>query len=280
MERKGAGEPAGRRHVGRRVLVALAVIVLAGIAPVAVVGPSHRSERTVAPAVPTVPTAPTAPTAPTVLLVGDSLTHQAAAGMQAALPGTKVVDGSVPGTGLLNGPVNWSARAATLLARYHPDVVVVSFIGNYDVYAGRLVPDSPPYYAAWADAAQRLTDELRASGARVDWVEQPPVHIPNFYGITADRTAVLLGQYRKLATEPGVGLVRAIAAIAAPDGTYTLTHDVCGMTVTLRIADGVHFTDTGGVWWGVNLGVAVAGIEGFATRPACAVMADVDADPA
>jgi hypothetical protein len=282
MERKGAREPAGRRHVGRRVLVALVVVVLAGIAPVVVVGPSDRSERTVAPAVPNVPTAPTAPTAstapkvPTVLLVGDSLIHQAAVGIQAALPGATVVDGSVAGTGLLNGPVDWSARAATLLAKYHPVVVVVSFIGNYDVYAGRLVPDSPPYYAAWADAAQRLTGELRASGARVDWVEQPPLHIPNFYGITAGRTDMLLGQYRKLATEPGVGLVRAIDAIAGPDGAYALTHDVCGTTVTLRIADGVHFTDAGGVWWGVNLGIAVAGIEGFATRSACAVMAEVD----
>jgi hypothetical protein len=260
------------------MLVALAVFLLAVAAPVVVVGPSDTSE----PSTPSDPSghvvAPTPP--PTVLLVGDSLIHQAVDGIRAALPGTKVVDGSVPGTGLLNGPVDWSARAATLVAKYHPNIVVVSFIGNYDQYAGRLVPDSPPYYAAWADAAQRLTDDLRASGARVDWVEQPPVHIPNFYGITASRTDVLLAQYRKLATEPGVGLVRAVAAIAAPDGSYTTTGDVCGTSVTLRIADGVHFTDIGGVWWGVNLGNAIAGIEGLATRPACDVMAVLNPNPA
>ena len=203
--------------------------------------------------------------ASTVLLIGDSLLHRAADGIRAALPGTSVVDGSVPGSGLLNGPVDWLGARATLVGRDHPGTVVVSFIGNYDEYAGRLVPDTPAYYKACGRRAQRLTDQLRDSGARVDWVEQPPLRIPNFYGIDANRTAVLLEQYRNLADEPGVGLVRATGAVAAPDGSFAPTREVCGTTVTLRIADGVHFTATGGAWWGAHLGRAVAELAGRPT---------------
>ena len=44
----------------------------------------------------------------------------------------------------------------------------------------------------------------------------------------------------------------------------------------MRIADGVHFTDAGGDWWGANLGRAVAHLEGLPARDTCAVMAELD----
>jgi hypothetical protein len=259
--RTGAPTRPSRAH--RRVLVVTAVVMLAVVAPIVVVGPATAPGRIAAPA------------PPTVLLIGDSLMQQAAHGIRAALPGTSVIDGSVGGSGLLNGPVDWSKRAAELLARNHPAVVVVSFIGNSDASGSRLVPDSPQYYAAWADAAQHLTDQLRSSGARVDWVEQPPVQFPNFYGVAPTRTDALLAQYRHLASEPGVGLVGATPAVAAPDGSYTTTHEVCGTLVTLRMADGVHFTTIGGDWWGANLGRAVATLERLPTRDVCAVMTEL-----
>jgi hypothetical protein len=212
----------------------------------------------------------------TVLLIGDSLMKQAAGGIRAALPGTKVINASAPGSGLLNGPVDWLARAATLVDQYHPDVVVVSFIGNYDQSNGALSVDSPAYYSAWAGAAQQLTTALRAAGARVDWVEQPPLDAPNFYGIAVTRTDVLLSQYLQLAAEPGVGTVGALEAVATAGGSFMTEHGVCGTDVTLRIADGVHFTSVGGDWWGANLGHAIAQREGLATRAPCSVMAELD----
>jgi hypothetical protein len=248
----------------RPLLFAAFVAVLAGIVPVGVAqlgGAATRRQATTSPS--------------TVLLVGDSLMKQAADGIRAALPGTDVIDAGSPGSGLLNGPVDWSARAAALVAKYHPDVVVVSFVGNYDQSEGTLVVDSPAYYSAWADAAQRLTTSLRDAGARVDWVEQPPLRDPNFYGAAATRTDVLLSQYLQLATEPGVGIVGALDAVATADGTFTTEHDVCGADVTLRIADGVHFTSTGGDWWGANLGRAIGQREGLATREPCSVMAEL-----
>jgi hypothetical protein len=212
----------------------------------------------------------------TVLLVGDSLLHQAATGVGDALPGTDVVDASVPGSGLLGGPVDWSVRAAELVTQYHPDVVVVSFVGNYDPSDGTLVADSAEYYDAWAAAAGQLTDTLRASGARVDWVAQPPLRSPNFYGVAASRTAALLAEYRSLATEPGVDLVGETSAVAGDDGGWTERATVCGTSVVVRIADGVHFTGAGGDWWGVQLGRSVAHAEGLVTRDACAVMRELD----
>ena len=255
LDRPGlaSGEPTRPRRARRWMILAVtAVVVLAVVVPIVVVGLATAPRR--------VAVTPR----PTVLLIGDSLIHQAADGIRAALPDTSVIDGSVGGSGLLNGPVDWSARATILVARYHPGAVVVSFIGNYDQYAGRLVPDSPAYYKTWADAAKRLTDQLRTSGTRVDWVEQPPVHFPNFVGMVATRTHTLLAQSRRLAAEPGVGLVSASAAVAAPDGSYTTIDEVCGTLVTLRIADGVHFTTIGGDWWGANLGRAVRHARGIA----------------
>jgi hypothetical protein len=207
-----------------------------------------------------------------VLLIGDSLMHQAAPGIAAALPGSAVVDEAVPGSGLLDGDVDWFARAQELVERYRPDVVMVSFIGNYDASEGTLVADTPEYYAAWADAAERLTDLVRASGARVDWVAQPPLRSPNFYGLAAERTDQLYLTYATLAREPGVDLVDADGAIATAAGGYAEQGSVCGVTTTLRIADGVHFTSTGARWWGVHLGRAFAALDHLATRDACAAM--------
>src|SRR5262249_33785598 len=96
-----------------------------------------------------------APHGESVLLIGDSLMDQAAPGVAAALPGSSVVDEAVPGSGLLDGSVDWFARAEALVERYRPDVVMVSFVGNYDASKGTLVADTPEYYTAWADAAQR-----------------------------------------------------------------------------------------------------------------------------
>ncbi|HZP28630.1 MAG TPA: GDSL-type esterase/lipase family protein [Acidimicrobiia bacterium] len=211
-----------------------------------------------------------------VLLVGDSLLHQAAAGMTAALPGSSVVDASVPGSGLLNGGVDWYARAEALVEQYHPDVVVVSFVGNYDRSSATLVVDSPEYYDAWNAAAQRLTDRFRAAGARVDWVVQPPLHDPNFYGVPTTRPQELSKQYATLARQPGVDLLDAVAAVSAADGGFAEQGTICGSTVTLRIADGVHFTAAGAAWWGVHLARALARLDGLAATGTCTAMSGLD----
>jgi hypothetical protein len=221
-------------------------------------------------------TAPPAPQRTTVLLIGDSLLHQAARGVQAALPDETVVDESVPGSGFLNGTVNWSAHAARLVARYHPDIVVVSFIGNYDTSTGSLIVDTRPYYAAWDAAARRITDQLRTSGVSVDWVEQPPVSSPNFYGVATTRTAVLASQYRRLATQSGVGVIHDVSAISGTDGTFTRSVPACSRALELRIADGVHFTAAGGDWWGAHIGHSLATLNGLTARHACDVMSELD----
>jgi hypothetical protein len=221
---------------------------------------------------------------PTVLLVGDSLIHQAADGLRAALPDATVVDGSVPGSGILNGPVDWATRAQELVSRYRPDVVVVSFVGNYDRATGSLVPDSRAFDQAWGAAAQRLTVALRAREVRVDWVAAPPVAFPNFYDLAPARVAMVTATARRLATMPGVGFVDAddpisgaiSGPISGPGGSYAATHAVCGASVEIRLADGVHFTGVGADWWGASLAVAVARLEQLPAIDPCTVVAALD----
>jgi hypothetical protein len=257
-----------RREVG---LVVAALVVLA-LLPVGVgLGFGGGVERP-AP----VPPRAAAPRHATVLLIGDSLIHQAAEGLRAALPDATVVDGSAPGSGILNGPVDWATRAQELVDRYRPDVVVVSFVGNYDRATGSLEPDSPAFDQAWGGAAQGLTAALRAREIRVDWVAAPPVAYPNFYALAPARVAMVTATARRLATLPGVGFVDAGDSISGPGGSYAARHAVCGAAVAVRLADGVHFTRVGADWWGAHLALELARLEQLRAQDPWTVVAALD----
>ena len=233
---------------GVRVLWGIGVVlavVAVGLMTVRVTGPraSERGEN------------------PRVLLVGDSLLNEASSAVQTGLDGMRVVDATVPGSGLLTPPVDWITRIRQLLARVHPSLVVASFIGNFDRSVSRLTPNSRAYYAAWNKAATRLTNVIRRSGARVYWVAQPPIARVNFYGLASAQPRALSRLYHRLGGQSGSHFVDGSASIASNNGSFATTKVVCGLPRTLRLADGVHFTAAGSAWWGIHIAALIAHLE-------------------
>ena len=204
----------------------------------------------------------------TVLLVGDSLLHQAATGISDVLPGTNVVDASVPGIrssrrpGGLGGsraaelsrsttPTSWSCRSSATTTRPR----------------GRSSPTRPRTTRRGPTAAQQLT----AIAPR------PPG--PASTGSRSRRCAIRTSTAsprpeRRSCSSTTAGWRRSPASHSStrstrsrrPPARSPSRRDVCGSAITLRIADGVHFTDTGGDWWGANLGRAVAVLEDLPAR--------------
>ena len=198
---------------------------------------------------------------PRVLLVGDSLLNEAATSVRVALAGMRVVDATLPGSGLLTPREDWTRRLRRLVARVHPNVVVASFIGNVDRSESRLSPNSRAYYLAWNRAASRLAEVARHSGARIYWVAQPPVANANFYGLAPAQPRVLSTLYRHLARHRGSNYVDGSTSVANRHATFVITTRVCGKRRTIRLADGVHFTAAGAAWWGIHVATAIAHLE-------------------
>ena len=190
-----------------------------------------------------------------VLLIGDSLTADAASDIRAVLgtarrpPRLRVA--AVPGSGLLSG-FDWRPETARLVAAEHPDVVVFEFVGNYFApYAtapdGRTVPPrSDSFFAMWAARAAALTATARRSGATVEWVLPPPMADP-----TADAVAVRLADgYRRLAMETaGVSVVDERTPFGGVGTCYRAEAWVGGRWCTVRRSDGVHLTAAGNRLW-------------------------------
>jgi hypothetical protein len=120
------------------------------------------------------------PTRPRVLVVGDSLTFQAAPRLLARLGHHAQVHLSTRSTaGLLSSFYDWPGRVRREAAALDPDVVILQSQGGYrppyllDDQGQPVLPGTWAYLARWRDAAVALTAELVDSGAMVFWVLGP-----------------------------------------------------------------------------------------------------------
>jgi hypothetical protein len=179
-----------------------------------------------------------------VLVIGDSLIYQASCAAARAMAGSNVTTflRAAPGTGLLGGNVDWVARAAMLVRKLHPDVVVAEFVGDYlrPVAGpdGQLIQyGSPAFFAAWQDRASSLSTELRRAGASVYWVEPPPQVSP----VATAGALRLFAGYRRL----GDHTLDAGRSLAGPHGDYLPVGQSCAAGQTLRTPDGLHLAPAG-----------------------------------
>jgi hypothetical protein len=182
---------------------------------------------------------------PRVLLAGDSVLNQTAGPLRQLFADSDVDvrNEAVNGSGLLTpGLFDWRHHLPRILDRYHPDVVVLLFIGNYRLGVaeryttadGHQIEDrtDPVFFEAWEAVARRMTEQAQDDGAEVIWVLPPPMR-------PAEDQAVADGLrdvYEHIAEETGAQVVDANDALGGPDG---------GFRADLRVPDGVHLNGPG-----------------------------------
>jgi SGNH domain (fused to AT3 domains) len=203
------------------------------------------------------------------VLLGDSVALTLGDGLldQQGAFGVSIVDGGLLGCGVLGtgtvrvggtttsvvpGCRNWELGWRRLVAQVDPDVVAV-LVGRWEVVdrlvGGRWVHIGDPAFDALVAAQlDRAIADASSGGARVvllttphfaglerpdggRWPEDDPARVDRFNVLV--RAAA--------ARHPGETSVLDLAAAAEPDGRYTASLD----GITMRRADGVHFTQGG-----------------------------------
>jgi hypothetical protein len=180
------------------------------------------------------------PTQVRLLLIGDSIMAQpscALGGILAPL-GVETHIHAVSGSGLLTGAVDWPQATQRLLDSVHPDVALAIFVGNYppppvlDFGGNPVQVDTPIFFDLWRARAAELSRRVRDSGARLFWVEPPPM--------SSDRAAQLFAGYRTL----GDSTLPSGRVLGGDAGQWVEEKPACGAE-PLRTPDSVHLTDLG-----------------------------------
>lgn len=200
------------------------------------------------------------------LLVGDSIMVQASCAVadQLADVGITTSRAAVSGSGLLAG-MDWVATVRTLVAREHPDVVLVIFVGNYlgppahDAQGREIVKDSPEYLSAWQARAEAFSRAVHRGGARLYWVSPPPMAFPPF--LTARKL------YEGYARIPGDHTIDAGPSLGDANGGAVGQKQTCGRQMVIRAEDTAHLTDDGARIYGQTIAHDLTAQLGLLTTP-------------
>lgn len=188
----------------------------------------------------------------TVLLAGDSILRQTGPALDDSFGWRYQIENeALNNSGLLTpGFVDWVARLDRLVQEEDPDQVVLLFIGNYtdtdywtDGDGDPVLKNTPEFFEAWGEQADRMMEVLEGSGAEVYWVLPPP----QYTEVNQITTAGLRAEYEALAERwPNLTLIDANDALAGPNGEYlgTITNRH-GEVVPLRVPDTVHLAEAG-----------------------------------
>ena len=190
-----------------------------------------------------------------VLMLGDSLVHQASPIISATLAEqgteTRVIGGEQQT--LLRRQARWLQELEETLVSYQPDVVVLeSCCGHYDsrdpfVENGqRLAVDSPELWAAFERTAEQAILLAQKHAKAVLWTLVPPASTNGFYGPIEGRIGTANAIVLRLAERhPQLGLVDW-RVISGPSGEYVEElPDAEGNSVPVRAKDGFHFAPAG-----------------------------------
>ncbi|PTM41213.1 SGNH family hydrolase [Bosea sp. 124] len=186
-----------------------------------------------------------------ILVMGDSLAHLLADGLEEALedrPDVAVLQKAKPDSGLVRSDFHdWPKVAADLLASDQKISLGVMMIGLNDRQAlreGDTVhePLSPRWLELYRDRISAVTQVFAARRIPLIWVGAPPVQNPR---LSAD-FVTFNEQYRQQVERAGGQYVDLWGAFVDSENRYAaMGPDVSGQTMRLRLGDGIHFTAAG-----------------------------------
>jgi len=201
-----------------------------------------------------------------VALIGDSIMSQAscAIGESLADVGIRTSRHAIPGSGLLAG-IDWIAATRFVLRAERPDAVIAIFVGNYlpepvrDDAGDVIADNSPEFFRAWQQRAERLSDLVHDAGAEMYWVSPPPLADP-----LLGHAARLFDGYRKI---PGDHVLTSGRVLAGPDGALVMRKETCGHERVIRTPERVHLTFDGARIFGQQIAHDFTADLGVFTTP-------------
>lgn len=202
-----------------------------------------------------------------VIVLGDSLGDGTWAGLYHVLRKDKrfnVIKKSRVATGFSRQDYyDWNEAAREIAAEARMDIAVVVMGTNDRQPIVRDGKRHALFDAEWRDIYRSRVDDftatLKASGARVYWMELPVMRSPRF-GADMEQFNEI---FEDRAAANGVSFVKTEGLATGADGGYTAYgEDRFGRTRLLRAEDGIHFT--------------MAGYELLGDRIADAILADID----
>lgn len=186
-----------------------------------------------------------------LLVVGDSLAHLLADGLEEALedrPDLAVIQKAKPDSGLVRSDFyDWPRVATDLLAGDQKISLGVMMIGLNDRQAireGETVhePLSPRWLELYRERINAVTQVFAARRIPLIWVGAPPVQNAR---LSAD-FVTFNEQYRQQVERAGGQYVDLWGAFVDAENRYAaMGPDVSGQTMRLRLGDGIHFTAAG-----------------------------------
>jgi uncharacterized protein len=181
----------------------------------------------------------------TVLMIGDSLGDDVGYGVGNELSTTtqiRYANRAKVSSGLVvESFYNWPVKLRSMLAEYHPNLVIVCLGGNDEegIYTdGRAAPFGSKLWKTAYDARIRqVAAEARKAGALVLWVGMPIMqpHEYNLGILTLNRQFLL--ETQKI---PGTTFLSIYDLLATAGGRYESAAEVNHQFVTLRASDGIH----------------------------------------
>jgi hypothetical protein len=211
-----------------------------------------RADGTARAAAPAVAAVPKEDAAKVVLVLGDSLAANLAAGLDTAFadtPQVRVVSKVNADTALVRADqYDWVTEAATILAATPHDAIVVMLGINdrqprYDE-AGKVVaaPRAEGWDAYYRERLDGLARALTATGKPVLWVGLPPTSRPEFTSFLVHVNDLA----RSTMEGAKVSFVDIWPGFTDDEGRYAASGpDIDGQERRLRASDGLHFTRSG-----------------------------------